>query len=77
MWQDNLSLALKLRKELNDKYLNLCRPIELRETSYNQELSRYSLHIEIGASGNNLKEAKRSCELVAQAIAEILFGIKK
>lgn len=76
-WQDNLSLALKLREYLNGKYTNLCRPPELRGTSYNQELSRYSLHIEIGASGNNLKEAKRSCELVAQAIAEILFGIKK
>lgn len=76
-WQDNLSLALKLREYLNGKYTNLCRPPQLRGTSYNQELSRYSLHIEVGASGNDLKEAKISCELVANAIAEILFKVKK
>ena len=76
-WQDNLSLALKLREYLNGKYTNLCRPPQLRGTSYNQEFTSYSLNIEIGASGNSLKEARKSCEIVAYAIAEILFGVQK
>ena len=71
-WKNNLSLALKLREKLNANYMNLCRPTELREYTYNQELSKYSMMIEIGSSGNSLKEAKRAVVLVADAIAEIV-----
>ena len=71
-WQNNLSLALKLRRELNGEYTNLCRPTELRGYTYNQEYSKYSLLIEIGASGNSLNEASRAAELVAKALARII-----
>ncbi len=74
-WQDNLSLALKLREKLNANYMNLCRPTELREYTYNQELSKYSMMIEIGSSGNSLVEAKRAVELVADAIVSIVAQI--
>ena len=74
-WQDNLSLALKLREELNGEYRNLCRPIELRETSYNQEASRYSLLIEIGSCGNSLDEAIRAGMIFAKSMAKIINNI--
>ena len=74
-WQDNLSLALKLRERLNAEYMNLCRPTELRENTYNQELSKYSMTIEIGSAGNSIEEAERAVELVANAIVYIFSKI--
>ena len=74
-WQDNLSLALKLRERLNADYKNLCRPTELREYTYNQELSKYSMMIEIGSSGNSLEEAKRAVALVTNALVGIIAQI--
>ncbi len=74
-WQDNLSLALKLREKLNADYKNLCRPTELREYTYNQELPKYSMMIEIGSSGNSLEEAKRAVALVANALVGIIAQI--
>ena len=71
-WEDNLSLALKLREMLNKEYINFCRPIELRSEAYNQQLSRYSMHIEIGSIGNNLDEAKTSAEYVGRVLLELL-----
>jgi stage II sporulation protein P len=71
-WEDNLSLALKLRSALNDSYENICRPVTLKSSTYNQEFSKYSILLEIGTSGNSLEEAKISAELVAQAISDLL-----
>ncbi len=73
-WQGNLSLALQLRKRLNDKYTALCRPTYLRPSTYNQELAPYSLLLEVGASGNSLVEAKRAATLVASELVGILKG---
>ena len=69
-WEGNLALALQVREQLNLHYKNLCRPVYLRSSTYNQELAPYSLLLEIGSSGNSLEEAKRS----AIQIAEILTG---
>lgn len=71
-WEGNLSLALKLRQLLNQKCRNICRPTTLRPNSYNQELSKYSLLLEIGSSGNSLNEAKAAAAIVAEAIAALI-----
>ncbi len=71
-WENNLSLALKLRQELNSKYENICRPVFLKGNTYNQELTEYSLLIEVGSSGNSLNEAQRSAKLIAEALSEIV-----
>ena len=71
-WQNNLSLALKLRNELNGEYVNLCRPTELRSNTYNQEFSKYSLLLEIGSCANSFEEAIRTTELVAKALVNII-----
>ena len=71
-WEDNLSLALKLREKLCGEKQELCRPVNLRGNTYNQELSQYSLLLEIGASGNSLEEAQTSAELVARCLSELL-----
>ena len=71
-WEENLIFALKLRDRLNGNYTNLCRPVCLRESSYNQGLSEISVLLEIGTSGNSLSEAKKAACLTAKAIAEII-----
>ena len=71
-WERNLSLALKLREALNSKNEGICRPPYLRSSTYNQELTPYSLLLEMGASGNSLEEAKRSAVLVSEALTKII-----
>lgn len=70
-WEANLALALKLRRQLNQECEGLCRPSHLKSATYNQELSPYSLLLEMGASGNSLEEALRSAYVVAKGIAEL------
>ena len=66
---------MKLREKLNGDYINLCRPTELREYTYNQELSRYSLTLEIGSSGNSLEEARRAVVLVTNALVSMMADL--
>lgn len=71
-WERNLSIALQLRKDLNDEYENLCRPPYLKSSTYNQEIACSSILLEIGACGNSIDEAYVSVKAVAKAISEIL-----
>lgn len=74
-WQRNLSLAIKLREKLNASYKNICRPPELSTLTYNQELSPYSMLIEIGSCGNSLEEAQRAVEYLSEALTELIVNI--
>lgn len=71
-WQNNLSLALKLRDALNKKHGNLCRPTYLRSSTYNQELAPFSLLLEVGACGNSLEEAKNAAALAAEELVPLI-----
>ncbi len=72
-WKNNLALALQLREKLNEGGQGLCRPASLRNASFNQELSRYALLLEIGTSANTVEEAVCAAERVGTALAEILL----
>ncbi len=69
-WSGNLALALQVREKLNLQYENLCRPVYLRSSTYNQELAPYSLLIEVGSAGNSLEEAHRAALALAQVLTE-------
>jgi stage II sporulation protein P len=71
-WEDNLALALQLRKCLNQSG-NLCRPVSLRNASFYQELSPYALLLEIGTAAGSVEEAVSAAELVGEAIASLLY----
>lgn len=71
-WEGNLALALQLRASLNADGATLCRPVTLRTASFNQELSPYSLLLEIGTAANSPKEAKRAAVLVGEALAVLI-----
>ncbi|MBR2721467.1 MAG: stage II sporulation protein P [Clostridia bacterium] len=73
-WERNLSLALQLRSRLNVDGASVSRPVSLRKASFNQELSPYSLLLEIGTGANTVEEARRCALLVGDALADILLG---
>ncbi|MBE6589753.1 MAG: hypothetical protein E7643_06190 [Ruminococcaceae bacterium] len=73
-WKESLALAEQLCRSLNADVPTLCRPTVLRNASYNQELSPYSLLLEIGTGGNSVEEAKRSAVLVGKALATLIRG---
>ena len=59
-FEDNLKLALKLQYIGEQVYPGLFRPMYIRNSVYNQDLNKYSLLIEVGASGNTIEEAENA-----------------
>ncbi|MCX8074416.1 MAG: stage II sporulation protein P [Clostridia bacterium] len=55
-WEDNLSLALQLQKIADKVYPGLFRPMIIRNSVYNQDLNKFSILIEVGATGNTIDE---------------------
>lgn len=73
-WENNLALALQLRRYLNADGRGIVRPVTLRNSSYNQELAPLSLLLEVGSDANSLEEAERAASLAGKALAAILLG---
>lgn len=70
-WRNNLDLAVNLRHRLNEAYENICRPVYVKRSTYNQQYAPASLLLEIGAGGNSLEEAIRAAELVGKTLADM------
>ena len=56
-WMQNLSLACRIQESMNTLYPTLARPMTMRSSRYNQQLSNGSLLVEVGTHGNTLQEA--------------------
>lgn len=67
-WQDNLKLALKLQQIADKLYPGLFRPMIIRNSVYNQDLNKYSLLIEFGATGNTIEEVKLSTRCITNLL---------
>jgi len=74
-WQKNLALAQRFRERLNAQNKKICRPTCLRDSSYNQQYSVYSLLIELGAAGNTQAEAVLATKTAAYALAAVIKGL--
>lgn len=72
LWQDNLALALALRKKLNSDGSKFCLPVVFTDVSLNAKSSPYYLKVDVGASGNTAGEAITAGEYFAVALSEIL-----
>lgn len=59
-FEDNLKLALKIQYIAEKVYPGLFRPMYIRNSVYNQDMSKYSILIEVGASGNTIEEAENA-----------------
>ncbi len=73
-WEENLALGLKLHAVLERMAPGITRPLCLRSSRFNQDLSPGALLIEVGAAGNTQAEALRGAEILAEAIAALAKG---
>ena len=71
-WRSNLALALYLQNAVNSACPTLMRPVNLVPQRYNQQLTPGSLIVEVGSSGNTLREALAAIRLFGRAIAPAL-----
>ena len=71
-WRGNLALALYLQNAVNSAYPTLMRPVDLVPQRYNQQLTPGSLIVEVGSSGNTLREALTAIRLFGRAVAPAL-----
>ena len=75
-WQQNLTLAVKIQQTMNSLWPTLARPITLRTSRFNQQLTTGSLLVEVGSHGNTLQEALRGARLFARAAGQVLLELK-
>lgn len=71
-WRENLRFAMKYHQMVEVLYPGLARPLLLRSSKYNQNLSTGSILLEIGTESNTLKEAEYSANLAAEALINLL-----
>ena len=69
-WRDNLRLACAVQETLLGDYPTLMRPIIVRNSRYNQQVTAGSLLLEVGTAGNSLEEALVAARLFASGFAE-------
>ena len=75
-WEENLALGLKLHLQLERTAPGITRPVCLRSSRFNQDLSPGALLIEVGAAGNTLEEALRSAQILGSAVISLAEGTK-
>lgn len=70
-WRENLESAIEIQKKANELYPGLFRPIILRNSRFNQQLTTASSIIEVGATGNTLEECLSSMKYVAEIFSKL------
>ena len=70
-WEENLTLALHIAKLGEAMYPGLFRQVLVRDARYNQHLSKGSLLVEVGATGNTLEEAYYGARCFANILAKL------
>ncbi|MBE6599240.1 MAG: hypothetical protein E7638_07350 [Ruminococcaceae bacterium] len=73
-WGDNFNLACRVQGRLHSEHQNLMRPINLRSASFNQQYTKGSLLLEMGAVGSSVEEACAAARIIGQAIGEEIIG---
>lgn len=73
-WRENLKLACAVQETLYADYPTLMRPVTVRNSRYNQQVTTGSLLVEVGTAGNSLDEALAAARLFAQGFAETVLG---
>lgn len=71
-WNNNLKLAIKIQEKANEMYPGLFKPIILRDSRYNQHVTKGASIIEVGATGNTLEQTTASMKYLANVIAEVM-----
>ena len=74
-WRENLKLAMYLKAAADEDWPSLARPVELVSERYNQHLSTGMMILEVGSSGNTLREALTAIELFGDTAGEALSAL--
>lgn len=72
-WQDDVSLALALRSELNQDGQRACAPVVVSHGGHNGDICRFYLMADIGSSCNTVDEAMRAADKLAMAFADVVI----
>ncbi len=75
-WEKNAALAVKLHGVLETEFPGICRPTQVRNSRYNQDLLPGALLLEIGSAGNTLEESLAGAEVLANAIVKMAAGVE-
>ena len=71
-WQQNLKFAVKVQEKANELYPGLMKPIILRNSRYNQHVTKAAGIIEVGATGNTLDQCLTSMKYFSKVLSEVL-----
>lgn len=71
-WNQNLKFAIKIQEKANEMYPGLFKPIILRNSRYNQHVTKAATIIEVGATGNTLEQTLVSMKYLAKVISEVV-----
>lgn len=74
-WTDNLALAIQIQQKLDTRWPTLARPVTMRSSRFNQQLTHGSILVEVGSHGNTLQEALRGARLFADAAGDVLVEL--
>jgi stage II sporulation protein P len=75
-WRGNLAFALQVQQAMLSIDTTFPRPINLRSSRFNQDMTSLSMLVEVGSCGNTLQEAIRGGRLFARSLAEALGGME-
>ena len=71
-WNQNLKFAIKVQQKAEELYPGLFKPIILRNSRYNQHLSKAATIIEVGATGNTLEQSLTSMKYLSKVLSEVI-----
>lgn len=71
-WVQNLKFAIKVQEKANEMYPGLFKPIIVRNSRYNQNVSKAASIIEVGATGNTLEQSNNSMKYLAKVLSEVM-----
>ena len=70
-WQENLKYAVKVQAKADELYPGLFRPIIVRNSRYNQHLTKAATIVEVGATGNTMEQCLVSMKYLARVLNEV------
>ncbi len=71
-WQQNLKFAIKIQEKANELYPGLFKPIIVRNSRYNQHVTKAASIIEVGATGNTMEQCLTSMKYLSKVISEVV-----
>lgn len=71
-WEQNLTVATKLKDTMDNTYPSLSRSLYLRTSRFNQEYLPGCMLLEVGSAANTLKEAETAARFAAKSLAKMI-----